>query len=169
MKNSVKSKLISSLLALLRTYSYLDISVSKLCEKAEVSRVSFYRNFKTFDDLYNAVIDSVFGQLAGSIPNLFNNPTRERWSLAIDRIFEDVTNENGHLFHILPINGMMLLTRFVSKVNAMIPDNEENIKSNYDAVINTALILVCVRKWLHDGEKENRETIKEYLLNKILA
>ena len=169
MKNSVKSKLISSLLALLRTYSYLDISVSKLCEKAEVSRVSFYRNFKTFDDLYNAVIDLVFGKLAGSIPNLFNNPTREEWSKTIDRVFLDITNENGHLFHILPVNGMMLLTRFVSKANAMIPNNEENSKSNYDAVTNTCIVLVAIRKWMHDGQIESKEKVKEYILRKILA
>ena len=47
----VMESLTEALLQLMRAKPLADISVSELCDKAGVSRVSFYRNFDSMDDI----------------------------------------------------------------------------------------------------------------------
>ena len=50
-KASVSFYITEALLALLKEKDYQDISITELCEKADVTRTSFYRNFKSKDDI----------------------------------------------------------------------------------------------------------------------
>ena len=47
----VMESLTEALLQLMRAKPLAEISVSELCDKAGVSRVSFYRNFDSMDDI----------------------------------------------------------------------------------------------------------------------
>ena len=50
-KASVSFYITEALLALLKEKDYQDISITELCEKADVTRTSFYRNFKSKEDI----------------------------------------------------------------------------------------------------------------------
>lgn len=63
MSNQSVTKLQWALLSLMKTESFTEISVSKLSARAEVSRVTFYKNFKNKEDLLNYVINNFFDKL----------------------------------------------------------------------------------------------------------
>lgn len=48
----VKQKIVNTLFDLLKKYHLSQISISALCETAEVSRASFYRNFSSKEDIF---------------------------------------------------------------------------------------------------------------------
>ncbi len=53
-----------ALLELLKEKNLSDISISELCDKAEVGRVSFYRNFETKEDVLKRYIDALTKEFA---------------------------------------------------------------------------------------------------------
>lgn len=57
-KNSyVKKQITAALVGLLKEKSIADISVKELTQKAQVSRVSFYRNYQTKEDILREEVD----------------------------------------------------------------------------------------------------------------
>lgn len=48
-----------SLLELLKNSSLKDISVTEICEKAMVNRVTFYDHFNNKEELLNSIIDDI--------------------------------------------------------------------------------------------------------------
>lgn len=63
MCNQSVTKLQRALFTMLKTDSFGDITVSKLAEKADVSRVTFYKKFKNKEDLLNYVVNNFFNKL----------------------------------------------------------------------------------------------------------
>ena len=55
----VTNKITITLLELLQKKRLKDISISYLCDKAEVGRASFYRNFKSKDEIVKHYIDEI--------------------------------------------------------------------------------------------------------------
>ncbi len=53
--------IIETLISLMQTNTYDEISVSTLCEQADIPRKAFYRYFDSKEDLLQATLDSVLG------------------------------------------------------------------------------------------------------------
>lgn len=58
-EGSVTEYITDALLLLLKKVPYNEISVTALCDKAGVTRMSFYRNFNTKEDVLEAWISSI--------------------------------------------------------------------------------------------------------------
>ena len=70
-KTYVKKQLTTALLALLKEKPLSDISISELADRAEVGRVSFYRNYKNKEDILKEESDRLikeWGKLYESNP-----------------------------------------------------------------------------------------------------
>lgn len=61
--NLTRNYIFEAYYELLKKYPCSDISVSEICEKAGVSRMSFYRNFKSKEDLISKSIEKVLQNL----------------------------------------------------------------------------------------------------------
>jgi AcrR family transcriptional regulator len=55
----VKQKMYAALLRLLRSKAFSTISVSDLTSEAQVSRMSFYRNFNSIEDILTEHLDEL--------------------------------------------------------------------------------------------------------------
>lgn len=58
-EGSVTEYITEALLLMMKKKPYNDISVTVLCEKAGVTRMSFYRNFNTKEDVLKAWITTI--------------------------------------------------------------------------------------------------------------
>ena len=68
----VKKQITAALLALLKEKSLSDISVSELTSKAEIGRVSFYRNYQSKEDILKEESDRLiqeWGKMYESNPD----------------------------------------------------------------------------------------------------
>ncbi|MGL1892586.1 MAG: TetR/AcrR family transcriptional regulator [Spirochaetaceae bacterium] len=54
-----QSLIINSIIKLLQTYSFDEITISEICEKANVARATFYRNFDSKDAVICLYIDTL--------------------------------------------------------------------------------------------------------------
>ena len=66
-----------ALLILMKQKNYKDITVTEICEKAGVTRMSFYRSFKTKDDILKRWFDSVSSRYLVNMDFDFNNISKE--------------------------------------------------------------------------------------------
>lgn len=55
-----KEYIVSALLQLIKTKPLSSISVSELCQKAGVSRMTFYRNYESREDIFEKYLDEIF-------------------------------------------------------------------------------------------------------------
>lgn len=58
----VKNQITNALIELLKTKELSNISVSEITQKAQVSRVSFYRNYETKEAVLREYIEKLFGE-----------------------------------------------------------------------------------------------------------
>ena len=68
-ENLTKDYIFQAFKQLLTKTNYNNISVCDICEKAGVSRMSFYRNFKSKEELTYKGIEKIFDSLKESIHN----------------------------------------------------------------------------------------------------
>lgn len=66
-----------ALLILMKQKNYKDITVTEICEKAGVTRMSFYRSFKTKDDILKKWFETVSRRYLVGEDFDFNNVSRE--------------------------------------------------------------------------------------------
>ena len=98
----VKNQIVHALLDLMKEKDYEDISISEITEKAGVSRVSYYRNDKSREDILTESLTSMeklFQKEFEEIPP--HTPIRR-----VMTIFFRTVRENSDLFHLLYQAGM---------------------------------------------------------------
>lgn len=57
---STKQRIIFGMFEMMMEKSYADITVKEICERAELSRMTFYRNFHTKEDVLLAQFEMVY-------------------------------------------------------------------------------------------------------------
>ncbi len=100
----VKNCITQAFVQLLREKDFGKISVTEICSKAGVARVSFYRNFESKEDILSKHIEKIFFdvQLNENVPQSrkkIENICRRSFDLALEnREFFSTLNRNGLLY-----------------------------------------------------------------------
>ena len=81
LKNQVMQYLQDSLILLLERKNFADITITELCNKAGVSRMAFYGNYNSKDDLFEQIVRSLNKDLVDAVGNPFNRSTGLPWYL----------------------------------------------------------------------------------------
>lgn len=103
-----------ALLMLIKNKAYESISITELCKKAGVSRMSFYGNFKSKDDILNRIITKLQIELVERIGSPFRKPVTLEWY----RNLFILINENAEI--IKPIFGAGFQKRYLDVVNGIV-------------------------------------------------
>lgn len=72
---SIRQKILDAAKSYLKDHSLAGAQINELCQRAEVSRTSFYREFKNLDDLFSAVITSLWTKILSDIIDAASNIT----------------------------------------------------------------------------------------------
>ena len=91
-KKTVKQKLIDATVTLLAKKSYSDISITELAKEANVSRISFYRNYDSFETLAKDTYTSLFKKNEEFLSALFKIDNREELKEYCTKNFAYFTN-----------------------------------------------------------------------------
>ena len=163
-----KKEITDTLLQLMNTYSYNDITVKQIILESQVARKTFYRNFVSKDDVLDAYIDNIMHQLPDC-----------QLSNILDVIFT-FCFQNQELLIKLRDNNLMYL--LLHKWNIFIPMIHNQIVSpehpmfqsfsseqvDYIIAFNVGAIWNVIMKWIEHDMKETPDAIKTTLL-KYLA
>ena len=148
----VKESITEALLQLMDKKPYDDISISELAERAGVSRVSFYRNYKSKDEI---LLIYLIDTANAAWDNCTRNSKKEKW-LAVFKVFESIkpmvkkAERAGRkwLFYEL----------FKSVTNN---DNTVKTNDNYQRALLIGIFFGLFDWWTENEMKESAEELTE--------
>ena len=163
-ENLTKEYIYQSFKKLLEKKKYDDISVCDICEKAGVSRMSFYRNFKSKDELTYKGISLIFEHMQERMKKLENIST---YSITKE-LFETVKQYKDMI-------GSFEDTHFTKEFSNLIATKlTENINhdymsktSKYIPVFYFGAIAVTVLKWLNNNYDESTDEMARMIASLI--
>lgn len=152
----VRRAITSALLELLRERSLSEISVSEIASRAQVGRVSFYRNYKTKEDVVRECVHEIVHawaereQLEGAPPDKI-----------IKALFLHVAANRG-LYTLLRERGLFHLFRDALKQTVSRGEDLTNVAAYATAFVTYGLY-GWVEEWLARGMWESPSEIYEML------
>lgn len=158
-KQDSQEYLITALLQLLQTTNLNDIKVTQVVKKAGVSRMAFYRNFETLDDVliayFKPKIDAEFNLVINRVPQNqkmtalgeFFSEMSDTMTLAVKRnyefIIQNIFNDNMMSFYDTALNW----------------DNFSPIQRKYWTRFMSAGVYAIWREWLIGNQQESLNDI----------
>ena len=165
-----KALITRSLIALMHELPYEEITVKRIILDTDLVRKTFYRNFKSKDDVLYSIIDKAIEDYIGALVNSEDDPLT---------VISDFCGRNRELFTLLQKNNMLYI--LLLKLNGKIPqvskttDPDKNpfiklmtgldpdylIAFNIGAVWN--IISLWVERGMTDDPSDIRLLIEKYL------
>lgn len=156
----VINKITNSLLELLKKYSLKEISISGLCEYAGISRASFYRNFKSKEDILKKYDENLI-KLWGK--EYENNPASTIENLIPSLMLHYKTHQNFYniLYKENLSNIILNNILYACKIN----EKESNMEAYAASFIGYGLFGV-INEWIARGMIETEDELMKILKNK---
>ena len=156
-----RESIATALLELLKTKEFKDISVSELVRRAGVSRQSFYRNYKTKEDIVLEMERNIGTQLIEKMkdPSYINNP--KKWFIE----FFSAVKENNALVTLLQKADLFItiFERVPSYIESQLDTCEPEL--HYCIVASIAAAHSIAREWFKNGMKESEAEMAELCMN----
>lgn len=159
-ENLTKSYIYKAFIHLLEKQAFDEISVCDISKKAGVSRMSFYRNFSSKEDL---VIQGL-SEISKNIHNkLENEQTKSQYSLA-KAIFEEFRFAKNIISSFKDTNMSKTFGEEISKKLAeTMPNDYISKTSKYIPVFILGAIASTLLTWLKNGAEEEPEDMAKMI------
>ena len=156
-----------ALLSLMEKRVFKNISITDIAEKADLSRRTFYRIFKTKEDILIYYADKLYGEFL----QLLNRETDRRFAVTV-RLYFEFWYRHKHFLGLLKQSKMLPFmmnqyTRLFPKVFQMIKENhplahnEEAL--SYAMAFSAGGLLSILLKWAEDGIEKTPEDIMQLM------
>lgn len=163
-ENLTQEYIYSAFLQLLDKKHYDDISVCEICTKAGVSRMSFYRNFESKEDLTFKGIDRIVKNLSASIEKL----TTKNMFTITQETFIFAKKYKSALFSIMDSQITNTLKEMIiAKLQEKSKFDYINKTSKYIPVFYFTSIVAVLIEWLKNDTEETPEEMA-ILLTKLV-
>lgn len=153
-----KDLIIQALLALMGQKPYSEITISEITKKAGVSRISYYRNYSSKEDIIRSYIDFAFENFMKSSLEL---PDKNLYSFVL-RIFQYSADFHKFVLH-LDQAGLtnILLERIDHFTKLCLNVNEDNMTQLYTAHMVAGALFHILVEWMKRGRKESEAQMAE--------
>ncbi len=143
----VVESLQGALIKLIGQKPYDSITVTELCRKAGVSRMAFYGNFQTKDDIFRRIVVDLHKEMMAQVGSPFRQPVSVKW---YEDVFRFVSDKSDVLE---PIFASGYSDKYLQLVNSMVmrykATSQEQI---YRRLVWTGGIINAVSHWLSNGK-----------------
>jgi len=168
-KYSVTEELIRAFILLLEEKPYIDITVSDVVRKAQVSRASFYRNFSSTSDILDRIIEDVTGQIRQTVIPVISSDDERQWRDFLYRYIFYAMDHRGKLLITRSSNISVIIYRLIDIAHDLDAEQEfTDIAHKYRFSVRFSAINTVIIKWLEEGQKESVEDVVNYLMSFIL-
>lgn len=173
-KNSVKTLIKKAFFDLLSEKDYAEITVSDLVNKAQIARMSFYRNFNNIDDVIDSIADDRMQDFENSVLPVIEENSERKWReylFAMFYRFIELQKEIGIPFTEFEkkrtsSNVIMLrVQEKISQAERNLP--AETLAEKYIPIGKIDLIHGIARKWATSGMQETPEEVIELIMSII--
>lgn len=137
--------LIEALLLLMKEYQYEDISITMLCKKAGVSRMAFYGNFETKDDILKRIVSTINDMVVDEIGSPFKNNTDKEYYKKLFTIID----ENRETLNLLFKAGFQYF--YLERLNEIVIHEESSNEVVLQRLTWNGAIVNTVFYWLNNN------------------
>lgn len=168
-----KNLLYTTLISLLKDYTFEEIKVSDICNKALINRSTFYAHYSDKYELLASCIQDIKDELAKKLRSNQNISNTKEYYMEMLNLFLSHIDDNRELFSSIIINNKnsVIMDIFYATINADLTKRlkeedskrelnvpEEIITNFYiGAVVNVSM------KWLTDYQKYTKEDLIGFL------
>lgn len=159
-----KECILTALLKLMEEKPYQSISITDITTLAGVSRMAYYRNYKSKEDILikrleeeeKRIIDSVNGEKAASIKDIVN-------------YISNFIQDNSNVIKAVYSAGLThKLTDMLNKrIYSYFPVTHENPEGKYAVRFYVGAIMAVYRYWIDNGMEEPAETVTDIVCKLI--
>lgn len=148
---------------------YTEITVTDIIRKAQVSRASFYRHYKSSSEIIDKKFASFFEQYMNMIiPSLLSSDEKKLREILFMYAYRNIEIQKM-LSQCLPSNVAVIFSRFMTYIqSAEIIDSEISTEDKYRLSARAGVINSVLMKWVSDGQCESTEEIVNHIMNYIM-
>lgn len=162
-----RQKLTQGLLELMKTYSYADITVTQIAQEAGLSRKTFYRLYKTKDEILLGYIDSFINEFLAEIRA---NELHHYWDTIL-LYFNFLKKQSEFLFllkqnellHLLMQKSYEATFKILSITKPYRLTVQEDSCLPYGRAFSVGGVSCMIMKWVEDGMVIEPKIIVDYL------
>lgn len=160
--SKTKQKMIGALIELCKYKPFDEITIKDICNKAGISRSTFYYNYDRKDDIFSDAFEVM-------LMKLFDNKTNEEQYYYSDEYLRDCINMydkfTGLLLALEKWDVLDLITRTpLSRMNGLFENSNDDIIKNhytYYVLFMTYPYYYVLMSWIKKGKKESKEQMFE--------
>lgn len=164
---SVKQKIQDASIHLLVSKSYLDITVSDVIEKAKVARASFYRSFKSFDEVLSAIVDGLVKELNDRIIPLFVRRDYKEVKAFLIRVLTSLKNGEIPELRMKEDNRQLIFNKIARIYNLKETLKDKTLSQRYNPTIHLSIVLDCIFVWTSHDFQDDIEELADYIIKHI--
>lgn len=151
-----------ALLLLMEKKDYQKISITELCQKAGVSRMAFYTNFETKDNLLESIVKNSNAKLVNRIGSPFRTYVDLKWYITL---FEETKKFAKELLLIFKA-GDSFKYKYITIINNLVLHNPDiSEKKRYSRLMWSGGVVNVIIDWIENGMKTPIEELANYCLN----
>ena len=153
----VVESLQGALLHLIGKIAYERITVTELCRKAGVSRMAFYGNFTSKDDIFKRIVSDLQAEMLARIGSPFRQTLTLDWYVSL---FDFVKEKSGIL---QPIFSAGYQDKYLELVNSIVLRHKDlQPNETYQRLLWSGGVVNSVVYWLVNGMTETPEQMAQY-------
>lgn len=158
-----------SLISLLKKNQLYEITVSQLCEEAEMNRSTFYKHYSNVHDIYEEIESEVLQQSEKCIQGVQN--IEEKYIIFQLEQLLNYIREHSDLYKLLldnsadgdfPYKLIKPAMQFVTHKSELFPPYWKG-KEEYCFIYVISGSLAMIRRWLSTGTKESSQEIAKMI------
>ena len=151
--------IVASLLSLMRSKPYEEITIREISEKAGIGRITFYRHFRTKRD----VILRYFNENIRAFRNRIRKKpeSEDDYYEIVFSVFSQLRDECGSLKLILDSGLGGIYLEILSEGIGSVFQDEFQENSEYDAAFFTGALFYVSVKWIQNGCRESVKAVSD--------
>ena len=166
---TVKDRIEAAFLELLNEKPYAEITVTDIIRKAEVARVSYYRNYNSIPEIVEAISDKLSANFMSDLRPLFSAKNEREMRRFLFSYFYHFQEEYARLCPENKFNREIILSRLHDKVRRVEQENEIiSVADSYGVAAKLGIIRSVAQKWGNDGFIETPEEMIDYVVSLLV-
>ena len=161
-KKLTRQCLQEALIILLEKKNFEEISVTDICKKAGVSRMAFYSNFLSKEELFKHIVTTLHSDFISAVGTPFSSVTAYNWYLHVFSVMTENRNTVKIVFSADKYQYLDTINKIVLAKKHIRSETEK-----FERLMWTGAIVNTIIYWLDYGMKQSAEELATICFQKL--
>ncbi len=169
-QGGASTAIVKAFMNLMEEKPYMDITVTDVVNRAQVARVSFYRNFNSTSDILDRLADEAASDFSSHVLPMLSSRDERAWRSFLFQYLYYFGERQKRLSRCHPFNISILFSRINDRLQAIEKvQHHDLLDEKYLVPARLGLINNVIKQWMDDGMQETPEQMIDYLMGLLMA